>query len=37
MPTDAPEFALHDGRGGTVRLRDYRGQAVVLFFIRAFT
>jgi peroxiredoxin len=37
MPTDAPEFALPDGQGEIVRLRDYRGQAVVLFFIRAFT
>lgn len=32
--TPAPEFALPDSNGRTVRLTDYRGQWVVLYFFR---
>ena len=32
----APDFALQDGNGKTVRLSDYRGHAVLLHFFRGF-
>ena len=33
----APIFSLEAVDGGTVRLADYRGRCVVLFFMRDFT
>jgi peroxiredoxin len=35
----APDFALVDQRGATVRLRDFRGKkrVVLAFYIKAFT
>ena len=32
----APDFALQDGNGKTVRLSDYRGHAVLLDFFRGY-
>jgi cytochrome oxidase Cu insertion factor (SCO1/SenC/PrrC family) len=32
----APDFALEDGNGKTVRLSDYRGHAVLLDFFRGY-
>ena len=35
-PVSAPDFALPDHRGRETTLREFRGQTVVLFFVRAF-
>ena len=35
-PASAPDFALPDHRGQVTTIREFRGRAVVLFFIRAF-
>ncbi len=34
--TPAPEFELTDPNGRLVRLKDYRGHALVLAFLRGF-
>lgn len=32
----APDFELEDGQGNLIRLSDFRGQPVVLSFLRGF-